>query len=143
MWSIVVTSSVQGSAPRATHSLPTCPRAPVTTIFTFFALGACGAGPLGPAPCSAGSPPPDARSRPGFVLGDGGAVEQRFPPGAVFAVPHDGLGEALPEVDRRLPAEFALDLRPVERVATVVAGPVGHDLLQRLRFVERRQHGVG
>ena len=47
-------------------------------------------------------------------------------PGAILQVPSDGLGEARFERLQGLPAELALQLGAVDRVAAVVAGPVGH-----------------
>ncbi len=47
-------------------------------------------------------------------------------PGTVFQVPGDGFGEARFEGLLGLPAELALQLGAVDRVAAVVAGPVGH-----------------
>ena len=51
----------------------------------------------------------------------------RAPPELIFAVPLDGLAQALCEVIvRRAPAELGLQLRGVDGVAAVVAGAVSH-----------------
>jgi len=50
-----------------------------------------------------------------------------LPSGLVVEVPLDGLSEAALEIFLRFPAEFALDLAGVDRVAEVVAGAVGHE----------------
>src|SRR5215212_12170814 len=55
------------------------------------------------------------------------AGADRLPPPGVLAVPLDRLVEALGEVHLRLPAE-RLQLLRGERVAAIVAGPVGHVL---------------
>src|SRR5581483_6569685 len=54
----------------------------------------------------------------------------RLPPGAVLAVPVDGRADAVVEVHLRLPAE-RVQLRRVDRVAPVVAGPVVDAAQQR------------
>ena len=71
--------------------------------------------------------------------------EQRFPPDAVFHVPGDRRGKALVETVLRRPPQFGVELRKIDRVAEVVAGPVGNEshelaMLQagaRARPVER------
>ena len=88
----------------------------------------------------AGSPAPDRRPRP---LDHRRPVTQRLPPAPVGRVPGHGVGQALGEGHRRLPAQFPADLRRVEQVAPVVAGPVGDDLLQRLGPAGGVEHGVG
>src|SRR6476620_3199118 len=51
-------------------------------------------------------------------------------PVAVVEVPRRGLREAVLETMARRPAELAADLRRVDRVSAIVAGPVGHEGLQ-------------
>src|SRR4051812_42377727 len=82
------------------------------------------------------------RSRPSGHFVDRGAVAERLPPRAVLLIPEHGLAQPDLEGDLRRPTDLGLDLRPVERVAAIVAGPVGNDHLQRRRFTERRQHAV-
>ena len=60
----------------------------------------------------------------------------------MLGVPRDRLGEAAIERDPRLPAELAPDLRPVEDVPAVVAGPVGDDRLQVGGLPELGEHRV-
>src|SRR3954469_16814338 len=57
------------------------------------------------------------------------------PPRLVPAVPLDGLAEAVPEPDRRRPAEAA-QLRTVDRVAAVMSGTVGDVVDQLLVGIE-------
>src|SRR5262245_38435476 len=59
------------------------------------------------------------------------ALLDRVAPAAIVEVPAHGAGEPAPEAVRGLPAELALDLGCVDRVAAVVAGPVGHERLER------------
>src|SRR3954447_3927068 len=101
-----------------TTSVPSCPLAPVTTTRI-------------------------TRSRPSGHFVDRGAVTQWLPPRTVLLVPKHRLAQAHLERDLRSPADLGLDFRPVERVPAIVAGPVGHDHLQRLGFAERREHAVG
>src|SRR5262245_45396914 len=78
-----ITTRAPSSKKRSTMPRPS-PPAPPVTIATFPSssplitspLGACGAGPGGPAHCSAGYPPPNARSRNLFdpVVGGGAHV---------------------------------------------------------------------
>src|SRR5437588_12576574 len=92
--------------------------------------------------------PRDARGVCGAPLAPGSLLDrraplERLPPGAVVRVPADGLLEAAVEVDRRAPAELALDLRGVEEVAPVVPRPVGPERLQGARLVEECEDPVG
>ena len=78
-----------------------------------------------------------------MVEGAGGAGGlHRAPPGLVVAVPGDGLGQALVEVVGGGPAELA-DPAGVQRVAPVVAWPVGHELDHVLAGAERGQDAAG
>src|SRR5919197_6043925 len=88
--------------------------------------------------CPAGAPVPLAPG--GFVHGR--AVSERFPPLAVVRVPGDGLRDPVLPGDLVAPAELLADLRRVEQVAAVVAGPVGDDRLQRLRLPRVLEDGV-
>src|SRR6185295_5300955 len=51
----------------------------------------------------------------------------RFPPPAVVEIPSDRLAQARLEALAWLPTEFATDLCRVNRVALVMAGPVGDE----------------
>src|SRR4051794_14787843 len=66
------------------------------------------------------------------------AAADRRPPPLVLAVPVDRLGEPLLEAAARLPAELA-HLVGRQAVATVVPGPVGHVLDQRLVAAGQRE----
>src|SRR5262245_28911969 len=66
----------------------------------------------------------------------------RLPPRLVPAVPLDGRGERGVEAGARRPAE-RLDLARVERVAAVVAGPVGDRRDQALGLAEQGEDPPG
>src|SRR5262245_27212994 len=84
-----------------------------------------------------------ASFRPGGPLDDRRPLPQRLPPLAMPGIPGDRLGQTLVEPDLRLPAELAPDLRPVEHVSPVVAGPVGDDRLEVGGLAELDEDGVG
>src|SRR5262245_1877657 len=124
------TASTSSPAPRAaaTTSWPSWPPAPVTS--SLISQLAC-------------SPRRRPTSLPRGAFGDRCTVAQRLPPLPVGGIPVDRRGDAAVPVGRRRPAELAVDLRPVEDVATVVSGTVGHDRLQRLRLAEVVEDRVG
>src|SRR6187455_2183718 len=66
----------------------------------------------------------------------------RAPPPLVLPVPGDRLGQALLEVVLRAPAE-PLQLRGVERVAAIVAGPIADRLDQRRGPSDEIEQPVG
>src|SRR5690606_31813012 len=70
----------------------------------------------------AGDDPPERGhgSRPTPRRSQGCPLLQRLPPGAVLPVPGHGLRQAGLEVPLRRVPELLADLRPVDRVATVV-----------------------
>src|SRR5664280_3419309 len=72
-----------------------------------------------------------------LVVGAVVARADRLPPPRVVAIPRDRLLQALGEAHLRLPAERA-DLVRGQRVAAVVAGPVGYVLDLRLAGAGRR-----
>src|SRR5205085_3787025 len=82
------------------------------------------------------------RSAPGGLLNERPLL-QRLPPIAACRVPVHRFLHSVLERDVRFPPELAPQLRGVEQVAAVVAGPVGHDRLQRLRLAGQLEHGVG
>ena len=59
-------------------------------------------------------------------------------PVAVLEVPAHGRAQAVLERVARRPAELAADLRRVDRVAAIVAGPIGHERLE-LAIARRRR----
>src|SRR5262249_46576403 len=72
---------------------------------------------------------------PGAVL----AAQDLVDPGAVLAVPPYRRSEALVEASGTDPTQLTLDLAIVDRVATVVPGPVAHVVDQRLGFSQLTQ----
>src|SRR6266571_8851668 len=71
------------------------------------------------------------------------ALLQGLPPGTVRRVPLDRFAKAVLEADLGAPTQLTLDLRRVEQVAAVVAGPVGDDRLQGGRLAGELEHAVG
>src|SRR5207244_4854997 len=67
------------------------------------------------------------------------AAPDRGPPPLVVAVPVDRQRQAVLEARARLPPELAAELVGGQRVAPVVAGPVGDVLDERLVAVGQRQ----
>ena len=78
--------------------------------------------------------------RPGRTFVHRRARPERLPPRVIRCVPTHGRGEPGVEVEGRRPPELIADLRPVERVAPVVAGPVGNDRLERRGSSSAVQH---
>src|SRR5574337_1012026 len=64
------------------------------------------------------------------------AIQHALHPRLVVEIPVHGAGDAGFEIHTRLPAELALQLRRVDRVAAVVAGAILHELDQRLALAE-------
>jgi hypothetical protein len=55
------------------------------------------------------------------------ALEQRLPPGSIIDVPLNGLVEAFFKAAERLPIQFSLRKRRVDRVAAVMTKPIRHE----------------
>src|SRR5256885_1015912 len=68
-----------------------------------------------------------------------GCAHDVFRPAGVGAVPLDGVGETARELELRLPAELALELAGIDRVAPVVPEPVGDVAHEAPRLAERVQ----
>src|SRR5690606_10953410 len=61
-----------------------------------------------------------------------GAAGNAVDPQAVRQIPRDGRREPLFECPKRLPAEFPANLAGIDRVAPIVARPIGHKIDERL-----------
>src|SRR5437879_326311 len=61
------------------------------------------------------------------ALGPITAIENALPPSPVVHEPLNGLAEAGFKRFGRAPAEFALDLRRVDRVTPIMPGPIGNE----------------
>src|SRR6266496_4096088 len=92
-----------------------------------------------------GSYPHAALGRTDFKLGNcpepGAAIllrPDRLPPPAVFEIPNDGLAQPGLEALARPPAELALDLAGLHRIAPVMTGSVGDKADQPLMRPVRR-----
>src|SRR5262245_36611948 len=93
----------------------------------------------GPATLPDGSRRPDLSAVLAGVELPVGAAAGLFHPRRVVLVPPHRLGQAaLPRL-RRPPAQLALDLARVDRVAAVVAGPVLHEADQGARLAQGPQ----
>ena len=104
----------------SSRSRPSCPSAPVMRIRT------------------AQPPPvPQAPSATGTRARNGSHHSR------CSRVPMHRVRQALLPVDGRRPAQLTLELGGVEHVATVVAGAIRHDRLERRRLSERGQDPVG
>src|SRR5262245_11547818 len=69
-----------------------------------------------------------------------GSVADLLNPAGVGSIPFDGLRQAFAEADGGGPVPFTLDLRTVNRVSTVVAGTILHELYQRLRLAQKSKN---